>query len=563
MTKIHSIKISHYRRFEHFEQVFPDKNLIVLIGRGDSGKTTLLKAIQCVLSPSWNLSFSDYDFYNRDTTVSIEIECVLKDVPNELLKESKYGLYLQYLKKTGQICSDITNEEDGDVPVLTIKLTVNDDLEPNWKVTTLRETQEDKNISANDRAKLNMFMIADYIDNHFTYSRLSPLYALLRQDLEDKSQIDRKLTTLARQAYAAIEGASNFDEFDQSLKELSEVSSALGIYVEGLKAGIEYQDSTFTESNITLQRDNIPYRLHGKGSKRLLSLALQNRLTKDGGITLLDEVEQGLEPDRIINLIRFLKDQTSVQVFLTTHSSYALVEANWDNVFLMRENNKSLISFLEEDQAILRSQPESFFAKKIICCEGKTEQGVLRAIDSKLRSSSGKGFAAFGVVVANCKGGDKFYSTAKSFKRKGYPTAIFADNDVNQLREKADAALKDGIKLWIWDEGKALENQIFNDLPWQSLASMLDAINSVRDNLRIFNQIHLESKEDLVSISSTEQHKYREEYGDKAKKQSWFKNFEGGEIIGKAIFESLNDGTLDKNTTLYKHISSLLEWIKD
>jgi hypothetical protein len=131
------------------------------------------------------------------------------------------------------------------------------------------------------------------------------------------------------------------------------------------------------------------------------------------------------------------------------------------------------------------------------------------------------------------------------------------------LREKADAALKDGIKLWIWDEGKALENQIFNDLPWQSLASMLDAINSVRDNLRIFNQIHLESKEDLVSISSTEQHKYREEYGDKAKKQSWFKNFEGGEIIGKAIFESLNDGTLDKNTTLYKHISSLLEWIKD
>lgn len=562
MTKIRNIKVSHYRTFEHFEQDFPDKSLIMFIGRGDSGKSTLLKAIQCVLSPAWNLSFSDYDFHDLDTTSPIEIECSLTDIPTELMTESKYGFYLQYLKSDGTITGDILEDDDSSKPILTIRLIVNDDLEPHWKVTTLRENQDDKDICANDRAKLNMFMVSDYIDNHFTYSKLSPLYALLKQSLDDKSQIDKKLTDLARQAFTSISGATQFEEFDQPLDELASIASVIGINVDGLKASLEYQDKSFTESSISLQRNNLPFRLHGKGSKRLLSLALQNLLTKEGGITLLDEVEQGLEPDRILNLIRFLKNQTSVQVFLTTHSSYALVEADFDNVFLLREGEKSMISFIKQDQAILRSQPECFFSKKIICCEGKTEQGVLRGLDACLESKDEKGFAAYGVVVANCKGGDKFYTNAESFKGKGYGTAIFADNDVNKLREKADDAMRKGIKLWIWEEGYSLEQQVFSDLPWNSIVELITVLNDERPEINVFNQIHIKDGQALDQLSVEEQAKQREELGKKSKKQSWFKNLPGGELIGSAIFRAIEKDELNQNTVLYKNLSSLIEWVK-
>ena len=81
MAKIHTLKIKNFRGFESFEHVFGFSNFICLIGRGDSGKTTILEAISRVLSPSWNLSFYDTDFYNCDISNPIEIEVTLYEVP--------------------------------------------------------------------------------------------------------------------------------------------------------------------------------------------------------------------------------------------------------------------------------------------------------------------------------------------------------------------------------------------------------------------------------------------------------------------------------------------------
>jgi len=55
MAKVYSLSIKHYRGIENLQQVFDRINCVVLIGRGDSGKTTLLKAISSVLSSIWNI----------------------------------------------------------------------------------------------------------------------------------------------------------------------------------------------------------------------------------------------------------------------------------------------------------------------------------------------------------------------------------------------------------------------------------------------------------------------------------------------------------------------------
>ena len=56
MARIHSLHIENFRGIKTFDQVFQMKPFICLIGRGDSGKTTILKAISCVLCPNWNIS---------------------------------------------------------------------------------------------------------------------------------------------------------------------------------------------------------------------------------------------------------------------------------------------------------------------------------------------------------------------------------------------------------------------------------------------------------------------------------------------------------------------------
>lgn len=111
MSKIFSLKISHYRGIECFEQTLGDKNCIVLIGRGDSGKSTILKAIASILSPVWNTTFSDLDFTNRDTSTPIVMEAVVLGVPEELLKIEKYGQYIQLLKGD-DVVSDLEDPDD-------------------------------------------------------------------------------------------------------------------------------------------------------------------------------------------------------------------------------------------------------------------------------------------------------------------------------------------------------------------------------------------------------------------------------------------------------------------
>ena len=61
MSHISKLRIKHYRGIKELSQDFGNEKFIVLIGRGDSGKSTILSAINAALSPSWNLSFSGVD----------------------------------------------------------------------------------------------------------------------------------------------------------------------------------------------------------------------------------------------------------------------------------------------------------------------------------------------------------------------------------------------------------------------------------------------------------------------------------------------------------------------
>ena len=129
MAKIHTLKIKNYRCIEKFEHVFIGSNFVCLIGRGDSGKTTILNAISAVLSPNWNYNFYDIDFYKGNIDNPIEIEVTLFDLPTDLLTDSKYGLYKRLLNSDNNIIDDILSEELEDTQdALTINFIVNKEL---------------------------------------------------------------------------------------------------------------------------------------------------------------------------------------------------------------------------------------------------------------------------------------------------------------------------------------------------------------------------------------------------------------------------------------------------
>lgn len=72
--RILDININNFRGIEHFYHQFSESdNVICIIGRNDSGKTSILKAIEWLFYPSNSLNASISDFYNNDTTKDIII----------------------------------------------------------------------------------------------------------------------------------------------------------------------------------------------------------------------------------------------------------------------------------------------------------------------------------------------------------------------------------------------------------------------------------------------------------------------------------------------------------
>jgi putative ATP-dependent endonuclease of the OLD family len=575
MAKIHTLKISNYRAIHNFEHVFGTEDFVCLIGRGDSGKSTILEAISAVLSPSWNLTFYDTDFYNCDISCSIEVEVSLYNLPSELLTDAKFGLHLRFLNSKGEIIDDVLEEDANDsVGVLTIRLTVGKDLEPQWLVINNRK-QEPKEIRANDRASLNVYFVSDVIDRHFSWNKGNPLYSLFRQDGQ-KSEIESTtvLIEALRKAKELID-SNSFAHFDGIVNKIKKGAAYLGVDISKTTTTIDSKDFSIKDGKISLHEEKIPFRLKGKGSKRLISIAIQIELAKAGGIILIDEIEQGLEPDRAQHLARTLLKNNTGQVFITTHSRDVLVELHAKNLYRLEAKNRKLNSFNSSLQGCLRSNPEAFFSKGVIVCEGLTEIGICRSIDN-YRIKKGKNSSSyFGIRFANGNGSNTF-KYAKGFDKAGYDVCVFCDSDdidVNEQKKELEDLL---IDIFDWDTGDSIEAAIFNNLQPEVILKAIDLAAELKyadDSSRAFSEIKddiyksIKSKYNNQSIPiplTTENCtvEIRKAVGIVAKTNGWFKTIQKGQALGNLIFID-NEASLNDQSALSKQLIKISNWIDD
>ena len=97
-------------------------------------------------------------------------------------------------------------------------------------------------------------------------------------------------------------GNDDMVELNRPLAKLKTTVEQLGLSIGELSTGIDIKENPYTGNSIALHERSdcmeLPFRLHGKGSKRLMSIAIQMELAQTGGIALIDEIEQGLEPHR-------------------------------------------------------------------------------------------------------------------------------------------------------------------------------------------------------------------------------------------------------------------------
>jgi len=557
MATLHSIRIKNFRGIKEFEQKFKN-GLICIIGRGDSGKSTVLDAIAYVLSSSWNINFYDSDFYNCQIEYPIEIEATLKNLPDTVL--AKYKLYVRGITKDETIIDDmeIDDAHDADTAI-TIRLTVTKELEPKWEVISYRG-QEPLVISANDRVKLNTFTISDYSDKHFSLNKGNSLYSLhkrLEEIVEDEENI---ILDILRQAKTDIDNGIS-TKFENVIKEIKNVSSKLGVSIGNLSATVDYRDMFFKENKVCLHEESIPLRLKGKGTKKIISLAIQIAVANPNGIILIDEIEQGLEPDRVKHVVSILKDCANFQIFFTTHSRDVIVELTTADLFIMKKGAKRFLSVEPELQGCVRKNPEAFFAKRIIVCEGATEIGICRALNNYLEKKGEKSLAYLGIVLADGTGSNMIQYT-KEFKSLGFDVCLLCDSDDKAINDQKFELNE--VKIIHCKDGYAIEQQLFTDLPYESVIKMIEHLieNNFVDSHSMYDNIY--AKQDNKPPYSIDWYKneitnIRHLLGNNAKKNGWYKKIDSGENIGEILFDVFD--TLDETKKIKQMFQELINWI--
>ena len=566
--KLTNIEIKNFRGIKNASVVFPlDSRIICLIGAGDSGKSTLLTAIEWALWPSWNLVATDSDFNDCDTKTPIEITLSITELPEILVKEDKYGLYLRDYEK---VCLGGDDEPtDTGMVILTIQLTIDDTLEPKWNVITNRT--DPKPISQKDRRLLSFGVVGFDHEKDFRWGRES----ILQKYADSKEALHSAFTQAMR---AAVENTS-LEALDQMAPKLKEIGKEYGVgFIGEIHNRLLMQNGSYS-TTVGVFDDKVPFAQRGLGSKRLLSIGMNVNAFDDGTLVLVDEVETGLEPYRISALINQFRKQFKDhgQVIVTTHSVSAVCECSINEVCVCNNNGNCFhLHRLNEKeeikadvQALLRCNPDAFLCKRIVVCEGKTEVGLLRAFDSYLVKKGIGRLAYYGVTAIPGGGGDNFFQLALLLLGCGYDVAILMDSDIPEEESQKQMIKKMGIPIFDWEQGFAIEEQIFKDVSLECVDDLLaiaieeHSFDKVVSNFNNFfkpDELPYCVKDEIITVNRDISTAERIKIGSvaKHKKSEWYKNISKGEMIGKRIFQEF-DGMAECH--LKTQMSALQKWV--
>lgn len=563
--QVRQIKVAHFRGIELLDWK-PGSSFCCLIGAGDSGKSTVLDAVEAVLSSRW-FTFTEPDFLGCDTSRPIVIEATVGELSKALKSDERLGLYVRGWTSTGELRDE---PEDGDEPVLTVRLTVDASMEPVWELICDR-VDDPRTLSNRDRALFGLVRLAGEDARHLAWGQGSVLSRLTGDTHEASARL--------AQAYKAARENANLNEIE-SLADAAEKAEGfakrLGAYVEGsYEPGLELGRSGLSSGSIALHDDGVPLRLAGLGTRRLATLAIQKSAISEGAIVLIDEIEHGLEPHRIIGAIAQLKadqygsitaGQPVGQVLMTTHSDVAIGEMGPERlrvVQMVRPGRQLAVlapTVPDSIRALMRFTPRALFARRILVTEGNTEIGMLLGIREHWPARhAGKPIEQLGVAIADGNGAQA-PAMALALHELGYETAIFRDSDTSLSRADETSLAAAGIQVFEYGGNLNTEQAIFSAASDEIVQELLNFAREERGHDAIDNNIDIKLPELTLAVirgtfsawelfSELDGLQLREAVAEVALRKKWFKDQRIGRGLAPIVWrisETAPDSLLAK-----------------
>lgn len=523
---IDTIRIAGFRGIKNLEMSLP--RVTVLIGTNNSGKTSLLKAMQLALG-DYSRYLSEEDFHigaddKRIPEILVDIRIVPVDsngIRTKIFDDewaTEFGDRIKAETNGHQFVAIRTraapNTIKGAFDSIRFTLEKWPDMKT-WQTEKIKETkmanrfesmpfisieaQRDIHQELKERSSFIGKVLSNIEYNPAEIAVLESLIKDVNDEAVDKSTVLTILKTHLEQLNESVQGTGSA-EITPFPKKIRDLSKHFSLHFGDSSSGVFSME------------------YHGMGTRSWASMLTVKAFTdlmaakhkKEAEpffpILAAEEPEAHLHPNAQKTLYRQLAESKG-QVIVSTHSPYLATMADVIHLRSLRKDSTGIVAkklsynISEEDKKILKREitikrGEILFSRALILSEGITEEQVLPAM---FEAYTGKSLYNIGISCISV-GGKNYSPFVKLACSLGIPTFIVSDND-GTTKKDIEAQLHNLKK----DTGMALGSDIFG-------VSYLSSNNDFEAELLLQIKLRDEIISALVSYETngTENARYRD-----------------------------------------------------
>ncbi len=511
---ISRIKIANFRGVQAANILLPKH--AVLIGDNNTGKSTVLEAIDLALGPdrlNRQPPIDEHDFYEGkyiapavaapdaephegsaaeppQQAPKIEIEVTICDLNDQ--QRARFGDYVECWDTASDEFYDDANPEGVDAAAITEALRISfvgnynpdeDDFEGKTYFTrSLAEDTAPQPFRKPDKQICGFL----YLRSLRTGSRaLSLEHGSLLDIILRLKEVRPQMWEATLSKLAAFNVASDpklgisgvLESINTALKKYVPKEWGVQPHLKVSNLTREHLRKVITAFIATGNGPHAaPFYRQGTGTINMLVLAMLSQIAQDkqNVIFAMEEPETAIPPyaqKRIVHEIRNLASQA----IFTSHSPYVLEEFSADETVVLKRNEQGVLArspiTLPESVKPKRYRQEfrtrfceGLLARRVLIAEGATEAVAIPAVSrrlSELNPATYRSLEALGICTLDAGGGTKIADIAKFYHDLGKQVFVVCD----KLDDGAKAAVEAHIDALHMHEEKGFENLVLKNTP--------------------------------------------------------------------------------------------------
>lgn len=445
MKTIGRVKIKNFKRFKSLDISF-NKDINILIGDNESGKSTILQAIDFVTSGS------RYKVEQEGLERLFNIDCISEFQANrsyENLPILKIELYLEGIDNY-----NVSGKNNSETTLLEgIKLECKPDENYRDEIQSILSAPDSifpfefYTIEFNTFANTPYNGHKKYINGLFMDQSLMGVEYAMREYVRDIYRANLTLTERAKNNLEYRKLKADFQQ--QTLAAYNEKFSDATLSVKDtIKSSLE--------TDISLSEGGIDIENKGRGHQCFVKAKLAlSRQESNIDFVLMEEPENHLSHINMGKLIQLVSTTTGRQLFISTHSDMICSRLNLKKVIMLNSNDQSIatLSSLNDETAKFFMKAPNYnllqfvLSKKVILVEGNVEYMLIERFFEKHLQAS--------VVQQNVHiisvGGLSFKRYLEVAQHLNIKTAIITDNDKDynvKVDRRYNSFVSDSIKVF-------------------------------------------------------------------------------------------------------------------